>query len=70
MVVPKATPQAIVARISKDVAKILREPATQKQMLDRGVVPDMRGPEEWTKFVHAELVKWTDVAKRANVKAD
>jgi len=70
MVVPKATPKAVVTKISRDVAKVLHQPAIQKRMLDRGVVPDTRGPEEWTKFVHAELVKWTDVAKRANVKAD
>jgi len=70
MVVPKATPGAIVIRISRDVGRILNEPAIQKQMLERGVVPDLRGPQEWTKFVHAELVKWTDVAKRANVRAD
>jgi tripartite-type tricarboxylate transporter receptor subunit TctC len=70
MVVPKATPAPVVARISGDVGRILREPSIQKQMLDRGVVPDLRGPKEWTAFVHAELAKWTDVAKRANVKAD
>ena len=70
MVVPKATQNAIVTKISADVRRILNEQKIQKQMLDRGVVPDLRGPQEWTKFVHAELVKWTDVAKRANVKAD
>ncbi len=70
MVVPKATPSPVVKKISADVGRILNEPAIQKQMFDRGVVPDLRGPAEWTKFVHEELVKWTDVAKRANVKAD
>lgn len=70
MVVPKATPATIVTKISADVGRILHEPAIQKQMVDRGVEPDLRGPKEWTKFVHAELVKWSDVAKRAHVKAD
>ena len=70
MVVPRATPASVVKKISGDVGRILKEQSIQKQMLDRGVVPDLRGPDEWTKFVHAELVKWTDVAKRANVKAD
>ena len=70
MVVPKATPQSIVHKISVDVMRILKDPSIQKHMLDRGVVPDLRGPKEWTRFVHAELVKWTDVAKRAHVKAD
>lgn len=70
MVVPKATPAPTVAKISRDVRRILSDQTIQKQMLDRGVVPDLRGPQEWTQFVHAELVKWTEVAKRANLKAD
>lgn len=70
VVVPKATPSAIVNKIGADVKKILNDPAIQRQMLDRGVVPDLRGPEDWTAFVNAELKKWSDVARRANVKAD
>ena len=70
MVVPRATPNAIVTKISTDVRRILSDHTIQQKMLDRGVVPDLRGPKEWTAFVHAELVKWTDVAKRANVKAN
>lgn len=70
MVVPKATPAPVVTKISVDVDRILNDAAIQKQMLDRGVVPDLRGPKEWTKFVHDELQKWSEVAKRANIKAD
>lgn len=70
MVVPKATPNVIVEKISVDVRRVLDDGSVQQRMLDRGVVPDLRGPKEWTKFVHAELVKWTEIARRANVKSD
>lgn len=70
MVVPKATPQAIVKKISVEVREILNDATVQQRMRERGVVPDMRGPEKWTKFVHNEVAKWTDVARRANVSAD
>jgi tripartite-type tricarboxylate transporter receptor subunit TctC len=70
MVVPRATPAAVVTKISGDVRQILGDASVRQRMLDRGVVPDLRGPEEWTKFVHAEVAKWTDVARRANVKGE
>ena len=43
--------------------------AMQQKMIDRGAVPDARGPQEWSRFVHEELVKWAQVAKRANIQA-
>ena len=70
LVVPKATPAAIVQKIGEDVRRIVSDPAMQQKMMDRGAVPDPRGPQEWSKFVHAELVKWAEVAKRANVKVE
>ena len=70
MVVPKATPNAVVQKISGDVGRIMNDPAMQQKILERGAVPDPRGPKEWTAFVNSELVKWADIVKRANVKAD
>ena len=70
LVVPKATPTAIVQKIGEDVRRIVSDPAMQQKMIDRGAVPDPRGPQEWSRFVHEELVKWSQVAKRANVKAE
>jgi len=70
MVVPKATPSAVVHKISGDVSGVLNDPVMQQKIIERGAVPDLRGPKEWTEFVNAELVKWADIARRANVKAD
>ncbi|MFN0300957.1 MAG: Bug family tripartite tricarboxylate transporter substrate binding protein [Burkholderiales bacterium] len=70
MAVPKATPAVIVERISAEVGRIVNDPAIQRRMLDRGTVPDPRGAKEWSVFVEAEVAKWTDIARRANVKSD
>ena len=70
MVVPKATPSAVVQKISGDVSRVLNDPVMQQKIIERGAVPDLRGPKEWTGFVNAELVNWADIARRANVKAD
>jgi tripartite-type tricarboxylate transporter receptor subunit TctC len=70
LVVPKATPTSIVQKIGEDVRRIVSDPAIQQKIVERGAVPDPRGPQEWSKFVNDELVKWAEVAKRANVKAE
>lgn len=62
--VPKATPAAILERLSSDVGRVLADPSIQQRILERGAVPDLRGPKEWSAFVAAEVVKWSDVARR------
>jgi tripartite-type tricarboxylate transporter receptor subunit TctC len=70
LVVPAGTPPAVVAKISADVQKLLRDPEFQQKIIDRGAIPDPRGAKEWTAFVDSEVVKWGDVIKKANLKAD
>lgn len=70
LVVPAGTPPAIVSKISADVQKVLNDPAFQERVIARGAIPDPRGSKEWTAFVNAEVIKWGDVIKKANLKAD
>lgn len=67
--VPKATPTEIVDQLSSAIGRILADPAIQQKILDRGTVPDPRGPKEWSAFVASEVTKWTDIARRAKVRA-
>jgi tripartite-type tricarboxylate transporter receptor subunit TctC len=70
LVVPAGTPPAVVTKISADVQKLLRDPEFQQKIIDRGAIPDPRGAKEWSAFVDSEVVKWGDVIKKANLKAD
>jgi tripartite-type tricarboxylate transporter receptor subunit TctC len=70
LVVPAGTPPAVVAKISTDVQKLLRDPEFQQKIIDRGAIPDSRGAKEWSAFVDSEVIKWGDVIKKANLKAD
>ena len=70
LVVPKATPAALVERIGADVRRALADPVMQQRIIDRGAIPDPRGPREWTEFVGAEIVKWGEVVRRANLKPE
>ena len=68
--VPKGTPTDIVDKISADVRQLLNDPAMRQKIIDRGAVPDTRGSKEWTEFINAEIVKWGEVIRRANLKGE
>jgi tripartite-type tricarboxylate transporter receptor subunit TctC len=70
LVAPRGTPPDIVEKIGADVRKALGEPAMRERIIERGAIPDPRGPKEFGEFVAAEIVKWGEIVKRANLKAD
>ncbi|MBY0329268.1 MAG: tripartite tricarboxylate transporter substrate binding protein [Acetobacteraceae bacterium] len=70
LVAPAATPAAIVAKINADVVAILRDPAVAKRLEEMAVLPDPGTPGEFGAFVRAEIVKWREVARLANVRLE
>lgn len=70
IIVPKATPPELVEKISTDIRKALASPAVQQKIIDFGAVADLRDSKQWTEFVHSEVIKWAEIVKSANLKAD
>lgn len=70
LVAPRAAPRDIVEQIGADVRKALADPAMRERIIERGAIPDPRGPKEFGDFVSAEIVKWGEIVRRANLKAD
>jgi tripartite-type tricarboxylate transporter receptor subunit TctC len=70
IVVPARTPAPIVARLNREIAAILREPAVVEKL--RAVFMDPVGdtPEAFAAFMRAELARWTPVIRRAGVSID
>ncbi len=64
---PKGTPAAIVKKVSDDVQAIMKEPAMQQALVQRGSTPDLRSSQVWADFVVAETVKWANVIKQGNI---
>jgi len=69
LIVPKGTPTEIVEKISTDARKVLNDPQMRERLIERGMIVDSRNAREWGEFVNAEVIKWAEVAKRANVRA-
>jgi tripartite-type tricarboxylate transporter receptor subunit TctC len=68
--VPTGTPGPVIARINADVTALLRDPALAARMLQLGGTPAPQTTAEAAAFVRAEIVKWRDVARNADVRLD
>ena len=67
---PSGTPKAIVDKLSRDIAAALASPEVQKQFESEGAEVVQMDPDEFGKFLAAEMAKWERVVKEANIKAE
>jgi tripartite-type tricarboxylate transporter receptor subunit TctC len=68
--VPAATPKAIIARLNRDIAKALEAPAVTKVLADAGFDPEPSTPEEFGRYIRAEVDKWRKVIETAGIKGN
>ena len=64
---PARLPAALVRRINADVNTVLAMPDVDKQLDTFGVEDGGGTPEDFGKFVSAEIAKWAKVAREAKV---
>ena len=67
LVAPARTPAPVVDKIAADLDRMRAEGAFGREMEERGLVPDSRGPAGFRAFIEAEAAKWGDVARRAGI---
>ena len=70
LVAPAGTPPDIVRKINADVVAILGEPAVIERIAGLGMIADPGTPAAYAAFVAAEIAKWREVARIANVRLD
>jgi len=70
LMAPRGTPQAIIAKIHADVARIVASAEVHERILAQASEPVGNSPEEYAAFINAEITKWRAVIKQANVKAE
>jgi tripartite-type tricarboxylate transporter receptor subunit TctC len=63
-------PEAVVARWRAVIGAALAAPALRERFAAIGVRPGTMGPEEYTAFIRAELDRWREVVRAANIRAD
>ena len=68
VVVTKGVPNEIVMKVSRDLAKVMNDPAVQEKLTKAGLAVDNQPRDEWIKWTKQTLVTWGDVARRNNIK--
>ena len=70
LVAPAGTPAAIVERLHGEIVKALREPDVREKIAGLGAEPVGNTPAAFAAMQRAETIRWTRVAKEANIHAD
>jgi len=67
---PARTPQAVIDRLHREVAKTVHLPDVKQRFDAEGATPSGNTPAEFAAFFKAETEKWTDVARKSGTKLD
>ena len=67
---PAGTRPEVVAKISADIAAILKQPEVRDQLVGMGLEVVGSSPAEFDSYVKDESAKWGKVIKAAGIKAD
>ena len=67
---PARTPQEIVGKLHDAAVKTVNTPAVREKLVGSGADPLTMTPEEFTRFLRADIEMWGKVVKAAGVKVD
>jgi tripartite-type tricarboxylate transporter receptor subunit TctC len=70
MFAPAGTPKAIQQRLHDEVNKILAQPDVKERLAKLGMEPGQMTTEQFTAFQKAEVAKWAQLVKAANIKIE
>ena len=68
-VAPAGTPQAIVARLNREIVDIVRAPELREKLLTEGAEPMTDTPEHFAAYIRSEIEKWASIVKLAGISA-
>ena len=70
LVVPAATPRAIVTKLNAEVNRALQSPALKERYAQIEAEPVGGTPEQFAAYVKKETAKWAEVVKKSGAKLD
>jgi len=70
LVGPAGLPSDIVKRLNETLAKVMAIPAVRQRLVEGGLDPVPDTPEEFGRFIRAEIVKWSKIARDVGAKAE
>lgn len=67
---PAATPKPSVEKLTTEIAKIMQTDAFKRKAEEFGATADYMNPQQLADFIRAELTRWAQVVKTANIKPE
>ena len=67
---PAKTPDAVVARLSGEIMRIVKLPDVRERIVQLGGEPVGNSPAEFDAFQKAEMARWAGVVKESGAKAE
>jgi tripartite-type tricarboxylate transporter receptor subunit TctC len=69
LLAPAGTPREIVNHLNFEINRALKEPDLIAKFAQQGMAPAGGTPAEFQKTIETEVKQWTEIAHRANIKA-
>jgi tripartite-type tricarboxylate transporter receptor subunit TctC len=70
LMAPKGTPPEIVRRLNAEVVKIVSKPEVRDEWSKQGAVAMTMTPDEFTRYMSDDIVKWERIVKVSGAKPD
>lgn len=67
---PAGLPPRVTAAVHAALRAALEDRALRQRLVDQGLVPVGMAPDAFRRFLEADIVKWRDVIRVANIRAD
>jgi tripartite-type tricarboxylate transporter receptor subunit TctC len=67
LLVPAKTPREIVTKLHDAIVKAVATPAVRERLTSVGADPQTMSPEEFARFIKADIDKWGKLAKSAGI---
>ena len=70
LLVPAATPPAIVEKLSADANRVLNDPEVKQRMFVLGAEPSGNSPGQFAAFIRADQAKWSKLMRERGIQPE
>ena len=67
LLVPAATPKAVVEKLSADANKVLADPEVKQKLIALGAEPSANTPAQFARFIREDQAKWSKLMRERGI---
>jgi len=67
---PAQTPRPMVQRLHREFVAAIQNPQVHETLTKQGLQPQTSTSAEFSRYLHAQIARWTEVARKANLKPE